>query len=74
MWALNTCGEPNEIELSAAHVSLYCSFPGGAPVGERRHQEVRYMLHATCYMLHVTFSEKALLNEGGCKKTLTRRY
>ena len=28
MWALNTCGEPNEIELTAAHGFFYGSFAG----------------------------------------------
>ena len=28
MWALNTCGEPNEIELTAAHVFFYRSVSG----------------------------------------------
>ena len=39
MWALNTCGEPNEIELTAAHGSCYRSFSGTFLRASNRHFE-----------------------------------
>ena len=35
MWALNTCGEPNEIELTAAQGLFYRSLLGTSGVGRR---------------------------------------
>jgi hypothetical protein len=39
MWALNTCGGPNEIELTAAHGSCYRSFSGTFLRASNRHFE-----------------------------------